>query len=249
MAWRFGLLGVVQVARALAGGPGLEAGMPPDGAYARALALEARGRHVEAIRQYAAAAVELRAAALSRAFAPPGRVRGWRAKISWQRGAAEELLEQEAYALVMPGAAVAHAGLARACHGKARSIRAFTGERADALSQRAHREYLVALRLDPGLAGARIGLAALLADAGRKREAVAEIVKVGLAREDPLLAYEVAAFHAAMGDLDAAFAYLARAAGRPSVQAAILFSNELDPLRGDPRFAALAARAAEGADE
>lgn len=236
---------VTRVARAHrrpAGAGGLEEGLPEDGRYARGLLLDEAGRHVEALHEYTLALDEARSWA-ERKGAPRERYLAWRAKIAWQREMSEEVLEQEAYVAVMPGSALAHLALGRALHAKYVSIRAFTGRRADGLWERARFEYVRAAALDAANAVPRLLLAKLYADAGRQDEARREYVQLGARRDDDDLALHGAGYYAAIGELDASLARLARAVRRPEARRWALCSNDFDRLRADParaaRFAAL----------
>lgn len=217
---------------------GLEAGMPRDGAYARGILLDARGQHVEALREYAAALAELDSLAAV-AQSPDARFLSWRAKVAWQREQSEELLERDAYAAVMPGSVIAHYNLGATLHAKFLSVRAFLGRGPKLLWNGAMAEYREALRIDPRFSPARLGAAALYADAGLFEPARAEFAQVGRRRDEDDFAMRVAAYYASIGEADEAFAYLARAVTRLDQIRWALRSNDFDALRTDERFARL----------
>lgn len=214
---------------------GLERGMPRDSAYARGIRLDALGQHVDALREYDAAVRELAGLAVVAGPRDP-RLRGWRAKVAWQRDASEDLLERNAYAAVMPQSLVAHYGLATSLHEKYLSVRAFLGVAPRALWESAHAEYHEALRLNPRHAASQLGLARLWADGGDLARARAEFSRLGRRRDDEDLALGVAAYYAAIGDGDRAFDYLVRAARRLDQRRWAALSNAFDPLREDPRW-------------
>lgn len=234
----------VQVVRTPA--VGAEAGLPRGGAYDRGVALDAAGDHASALREYSRALVDLDS--LSDYLGASGSCRAaWRGKIGWQRERSEELLEQEAYAAVTPGSSLAHANLATAYHHKYLAVRArlagdahgmALAEKAAALAERAEAEYGLALELDRRNGHARAGLAGLRAQVGRTDAARREMAILGKRAAEPALLLRVAAYHAALGDLDAAFAALADVPANAELGRA-LWSNEFDPLRADPRFAEL----------
>ncbi len=226
----------VQVVRARA--QGAEAGLPRGGAYGRAVALDARGNHASALREYARAQQDLDS--LSDVLDAPASCRAaWRGKIAWQRERSEELLEQEAYTAVTPSSALAHLNLAAVYHRKYLAVRAWLGIAPQALAERAEAEYMRALELDRRNGAARVGLAALHAHLGRLVKARHDFALLGRRMDDPALLLRVAAYQAAIGDRDAAFTALAAVPARAEVARA-LWSNEFDTLRGDPRFAAVA---------
>ncbi|MBI4511714.1 MAG: hypothetical protein HY698_18925 [Deltaproteobacteria bacterium] len=237
----------VKVQRQLLAHLGLENGLPRDGSYARALALDERGKHADAVREYTAALAELGGFA-TRTGQSEERANNWRAKIQWQREQSEEILEQEAYSAIMPGSAMAHYHLARARHEKFLSARAFFGTGPALLWLRAREEYLLVLDLDPRHALARVGLAQLLANGGYLAEARRQFSQLGDKLRDPDLALSVAGYLAALGDRDAAFPFLARAVTRKEQARHAWRSNSLDPLRCDGRFAAVLAHVFRGLD-
>src|SRR6185295_9965041 len=126
--------------------PGPEAGLAVDGPYGRGLALEAAGQHEEAIIAYGLALAALDGMPKSR------KVRAWRDKLEWELGGAQDVLEQMAYARIMPGAVEVRYELARALHGKVLAVRAVTGRAPAALWTRAKNEYLAVLAMDPHFA-------------------------------------------------------------------------------------------------
>jgi hypothetical protein len=230
---------------------GLDDALPRDSEYARGVRLDAQGKWVEALRAYTGA---LRDVAGPQSLARFGADLGgrcadaWRTKITWQREQSEHIVEGESYAQVMPGVAVAHFNLAAAYHRKLLSVRAYLGRAPTRLWELARSEYARALSLDPHHALARLGLAALLATAGKHEEGRAEVAVLGRRRDDEELALYMAAFYVADDDDDAALAALARIAKRGELRHWALYSSDFDGLRGDPRFVAMFERVA-GDDE
>jgi DNA-binding SARP family transcriptional activator len=102
--------------------------------------------------------------------------------------------------------------------------------------------------LSRGNAVMRAGLGYVYAAVGERRAARAVLREFEEAAErQQRFAYEAAVIRAALGDLDAAFARLQAAVEARSGWIAYLgVDPRLDPLRADPRFAALAARAGMG---
>jgi tetratricopeptide (TPR) repeat protein len=216
----------------------LDEGIPSDGAYARGIQLDAEGRHADALRAYGDALGELRG--LSRLTAR-GCAPLWRAKIYWHREQSERLLEEEAYVSVMPTSALAHHNLGAAYHAKFLSIRAFLGRAPRGLWDKAAASYKNALAVDSRYAPARLGLAALYAEAGDRTAARAQLALVSRRLEDDALLMHFAAFYAAVGDVDAALATLDRAVIHGDNRRWAVRSNEFDVLRDHPQFKSLMA--------
>jgi hypothetical protein len=101
-----------------------------------------------------------------------------------------------------------------------------------------------ACALSRGNAVMRAGLGYAHAVAGDRRAARAVLRDVGTAAdEQQRFAYEAGVIHAALGEIDAAFARLAEAvAARSGWMAYLGVDPRLDPLRGDPRYADLERR-------
>ena len=126
------------------------------------------------------------------------------------------------------------------------AARAFHGRDQPGLRGRVEHAYREALdRIAPGddspiTARLRLGLSAVLADGGNRKAAAAEFARVPLAERSPDNVDLVAHYHAAMGDLDAAFdalrSALAALGDWNEVAAVFRVSNDLDALRDDPRL-------------
>lgn len=110
--------------------------------------------------------------------------------------------------------------------------------------EEAVKEYEQAIRLSGRAAIAVAGLARAHAAAGRAAEAanlVAELDEVGRLRFVPQ--YDIVAVYAAGGNHDAAIQRVERALEAREHELVFLAVDPvMDPIRGDPRFAALAAR-------
>jgi tetratricopeptide (TPR) repeat protein len=219
---------------------GLEAGMPGDGSYARAIELDAEGHPGDALREYDAALSELDGFAELTGAGAEERSR-WRRKIRWQREQSETLLEQAAYVSVMPASPLARYHLGEAYRAKFMTVKAFLGRGSRPLYDSAVAAYREALRLDPRNSGARVGLATMYAAAGRAREARLELAKLGRRKNDESLALGLAALHAALGEDDDALALLERLPADPLTVRWLAESNDFDGLRDAARFQALLA--------
>jgi tetratricopeptide (TPR) repeat protein len=108
----------------------------------------------------------------------------------------------------------------------------------------------LACALSRGNAVMRAGLGFAYAAAGDRRPARAVLREFDAAATDQhRYAYEAAVIHVALGDADAAFARLQDALGARSAWMLYLAVDpRLDPLRSDPRYAALAAALVPRAD-
>src|SRR5262245_47516046 len=95
--------------RRAGGGQQLETGLAPDGAYARGIGLDAQGDPAGALKAYSEALAEVNG--LAELSSTPSCALLRRAKVAWQRQESEKLLEQKAYASVMPASPMAHLNL------------------------------------------------------------------------------------------------------------------------------------------
>jgi tetratricopeptide (TPR) repeat protein len=211
-------------------------GMAVAGAYAQAVALDANGQHVQALRAYAAATAALDGQ-IALVTEPCQAM--WRARVAWQREVTERLLEQQSYVVVMPGALLAHFNLGLTLHQKFLAVRAFLGRGPRLLWSEALAQYRAALELDPHHAPTHLALAALYAEAGLRDEAARTAAAAGRRRNTNDSAPYLAMYLAAMGDRDGALAALAT--GLPGIETRrwALRGNAFDTLRNDPRWAEL----------
>lgn len=276
-SWR-GALGVV-LAVGLAGGPargegplpatgarsivtrstiprGVEAFIPPDGAYALAVTALGEGRFRIAAERFADAAAEARRAALHDAPCAAGtrcgdgRLSRAQARLVIRRAnfAAAEArvaLQREVQRLAPAAARPAPSAdfeEAVAVHNLFLAARAFAGRDVPALRTRAEAAFRRALAAPGGERSARVhfGLAGLLADTGDLKGAAAEFARVAEADRTAEAADFLAHYYSSIGDRDRAFEILGAARDTlpewAELAAFLRMSNDLDPLRPDPRF-------------
>ncbi len=218
-----------------------DAGMPPDGLYALGLRLDAEGRFSEAVQKHELAVAEL--------LRPTGGVppnegarrlvekARWEAELSGLLGGRSYQRPFEPLALRPDDGLARRARQARAYHAKWLTLRGFHGQAVPMLLRRALEQYagVVAERPDPG---DRLALAALLWASGARLSAEREAARVPAElRGRPELAIDVAMWHAARGEAEAAVQALDRAPGR--LRAELLAASVWDLVRPSAAFAAL----------
>lgn len=215
---------------------GLEVGMPRRGWYARAVALDLKGKWRESYAAYRKATKEFRGMQRTR-----GRwrtaIRGWIAKAQFQRGLSSQL-RYPIYARWRHRNHYMRYRKASALHHKWLAARAFTGRSDRKLLKQVIEEYKYILMRSPNDHRPRLMLAGLyheLGQAGRARHEFSRVRHTGRTS----LRLEVAYYHTAAGDRERAFKYLANARRYYSLRTTALRSNMFDRLRGDPRFAKL----------
>jgi len=105
-------------------------------------------------------------------------------------------------------------------------------------------EYEEGRRLSGGVAGPNFGLGHLAASRGNAAEARRILDELIAARSTRVVsAWGIAALHASLGDVDAAFRWLDVAVEEKATGLIFLRVHpRIDALRGDPRFAALLKR-------
>lgn len=237
----------------------LDADLPLDGAYGRAMALDEAGRFAESGRFYDLALGELSRRDGPLPAADEERLRVRAEKVRWEAevsgvlaGRSHRSYGATARAVFAPPPFPPRAGpasgrsfesadrrarLARAHHQKLLAARAFLRRPQPLLYKRALELYAGALAERPD-DGDRLALAALLWASGDRAAAEREAARVAAPErllENPDDALDLAVWRAARGDAGGCVAALERAfAGRARLE--LLASAELDPVRGDPVF-------------
>ena len=218
---------------------GLEVGMPRDGWYARGIELDRKGDWRASTEAYREAIVEFSKMRRSR----PGWeevIDGWLLRARFQKDQSSRLFR---YVGFSRRSVVSHSSfsVALALHHKWLGIRAFTGRADASLKQRVIDEYRRAILGSRYNGSVRLYLAVFYRQAGMHALASMERSRISTSRR-AYLYLEDAAYHAAGGDTDLAFAAMEKAARSSGNRRIARMSNLLDPLRGDPRFARLVGR-------
>ena len=219
---------------------GLEVGMPRDGWYARGIRLDRKGDWKASTLAYGKAMDEFKKMSRVR----PGWeavVDGWVLKARFQR----EQSSQLSRAALSPSRyrfSYSRYPIAMALHHKWLAIRAFTGRSDDALQKKIIYEYNQAVLGSRSNTRFHLALATFYQQAGMQQRGAREWSRVRPYRRRNY-ALEEAAYQAAVGDLDQAFAALKKAARSSHNRYIVQASNMLDPLRADPRFKRLVERA------
>lgn len=229
---------------------GIEAGMPRDSAYGKALELDRIGKYYKAYRMYRKARSEFYALRRKRGF--DKRIDDWIAKASQQRSVSSQINRyvrynsryryrsryyryRRLYQLV---------NFATACHQKWLAIRAFGLEAPRKLAMTAIKAYKDALKQGTGsryggnyqVKVAKLQLGGLYAELGRysaARQVARNVTGIRYTNTYQAAAY----YHAVLGQRKRAIEYLRKAIrGSSWRRRSVRRSNFFDSLRGDSRF-------------
>ena len=192
-------------------------------AYARAIALDLKGRHDAALAAYLEA-VRAGGADVERARYHATLAEGMRKNLTALRGAAFD--------------GRAHFSLGVEAANKLTALVRETGVVVRSLYALAERSLSEAVRLLPGIHDPAICLAGLYADAGELGRARSTIQLVRGQRLRPSEVYNLACYYHSIGDYDRALADLTKVI-TPYYRKWIQQSDDFHKLRGDPRLEAL----------
>jgi|GEM_PF-4345391 hypothetical protein len=218
---------------------GLEAHIPPDSWYAKAISFDAKqnwsasyNAQVKAIREFELMLKNGRGTTDSAQDRKT--IRGWILKAREQRNISSYLKNRLRRRFRRTASTDCH--LAPNFHDKWLAIRAFTGNSSQTLADKTLRTYRSCLGQRSKLSAARIGLAAMLNELGRFAEARAGFAKIANLKLWSIN-LELAYYHASAGAMTLALAYLEKALrnSRHNRKKA-LRSNRFDRLRGFPQF-------------
>jgi hypothetical protein len=231
---------------------GIEAGMPRDGSYGKALELDRRAKYYKAYRMFRQAEREFRALQRKRSF--DKRISEWIAKASQQRSISYNLNRYVRYTSRYRSRYSRYAyrrfyqrfNFANNCHRKWLAIRAFGLEPPRKLAMLAIKAYQDALKqrsryrsssYQTKVAWLQLGgLYAELGQYGEARRAFGKVSGFRYTNTKQAAAY----YHAVLGQRGRAMDLLRKAIGRSTWRRRqVNRSNFFDSLRGDPRFEAL----------
>jgi tetratricopeptide (TPR) repeat protein len=210
---------------------GLEAGIPRDSWYARAIALDRQGKYAESYNAYRKARSEFKKMLADRPHWAKV-IRGWILKAEFQKSQSSRLKPRVwSYA----GRSMTYYR-AVALHNKWLGIRAFSGEAPRKLAEAVIRAYQQVISRYRHHDQAHIALAAMLHELGRHAEAERTFARV----QYPGRSYyskDIAYYYTAAGKPEEAFKHLKRAVKySSSFRTYALRCNDFDRLRSDERF-------------
>ena len=220
---------------------GIETTMPRRSLYGQAVALDVAEQFEQSAVRFHEAEHEFER--LPATAVPPATAQAWRRKCRWQAQWSQQLALRSRG--LRPFGAPAAADLGYAYFLKFLAARAFTGEPPLRLAGRARSHLEEALRRDPANVAARLSLATLLHEIGEPHAAEREFAHVKLdagRMGDGSIGLRLASYWAAAGERHRALEQLERAfRERPYLIYALrdnvlLWSNEFDRLRDEPRF-------------
>lgn len=206
--------------------------------YAIAIECDAAGRYFDAFYSYGLA-LNWISSINSKLLFSSADLHRFRGKILWEREAAKELIEHEAYADAFPSSAPAHFALGNAYLEKFLTVRAFLGRAPKELLEKTESEYLKTLDIDRSHAGAALGLARVYAGRGQLDEARRQLALLGTRVKNEHLMFSLAQYYAEIGERELALELLTTAINNKLVHKRVLNSNAFDSIRNDANFRVL----------